>query len=393
VDACYHAVKESGGSGRIMPALIARVSGEIFMHVSPDAVAGDITRVCTTLGERAISRPVRGGTTVARLWIPAGTEGAGITVIVGGPVVTTASATALIRLAGDPAGEAGSPAILVCAGPLAGSLDERLRDAFRAVLRADDDDFLPDISVLIGNLVRRPGQQAELGVMQELRDELHRLQARGYQQDRDQAGQRDQDEQRLRDVIRQETRRAYLRLPGSADALDFGDELPGLQAAFDGALVPIRTALDHAEQLWRSMFASPEPTWLIDRSRAPGARGALPADLTPKPLISALGVLLTLDNALRGLGHAVLDHIHNRQDHPQASDEAQRRARRALLDLCTRLDATVEQVAGRFPESVDDPTGAVSRVLEIDRGPLLARLKGLGGRVYNEVYIQERGRR
>jgi hypothetical protein len=392
VDACYHAVKESGGSGRIMPSLIARVSGEIFMHVSPDAVAGDITRVCTTLGERAISRPVHGGGT-ARLWIPAGAEGEGITVLVGGPVVTAASAAALIRLAGDPAGAAGAPAILVCAGPLAGSLDERLRDVFKAVLRADDDDFLPDISVLIGNLVRRPGQQAELGVMQEIRDELRRLQARGYQQDREQAGQQDQDEQRLRDVIRQETRRAYLRLPGSADALDFGDELPGLQAVFDGALLPIRTALDQAEQLWRSMFASPAPTWLIDRSKAPGARGALPADLTPGPLISALGVLLTLDNALRGLGHAVLKHIHDRRDHPQASEEKQRRARSALLDLCTRLNETVKQVAGRFPDAADDPTGAVSRVLEIDRGPLLARLRDVGGRVYNEVYIQERGRR
>jgi hypothetical protein len=394
VDACYHAVKESGGRERITAPLIARVSGEIFMHTSPGAVAEDITRVCTTLGERAISCPARSGN-VARLWIPVGTEGAegtGITIVVSGPVVTPAAAAALIRLARESAGAAESPAILVCAGPLAGSLDARLRDAFKAVLRAAADDFLPDLSVLIGNLVSMSAKQAEVGILQEVRDELRRLRAREYQQGRDQAGQPNQDEQRLREVIRQETRRAYLRSPSGADDLDFGDELPRLQAVFDGALDPIRVALDRAEQLWRSLFASPSPTLLIDRSRAPGARGALPADLTPEPMISALGVLVSLDSALRGLGHAVLDHIHDRYDHPQASEQEQGRARRGLLDLCTRLDQTVEQVAGRFPDTGDDPSGPIRRALGIDRGPLLALLRGLGGRVYLEVYINERVR-
>lgn len=388
VDACYHAVKKSGG-GRITPSLIARVSAEILTHTSPGAVAGDITGACTTLGQSAMPLSAPGG--AVRLWIPAGAEGAGITVIVSGPVVTAVAAKALVRLAEESIGAPESPTILVCAGPLAGSLHEQLRDTFRAVLRADDDDFRSDISLLIGNLTRHLGQRTGPDALREVRDELRRLLARDYHQD--QARQRDEDEQRLREVIRQETRRAYLRLPSGVDVLDFGDDLPGLQAVFDGALVPIRTALEHAEQLWRSMFASPAPAWLIDRSRAPGARGALPADLTPQPLTSALGVLVTLDNALRGLGHAVLEHIHDRHNHPQASEAEQGRARGALLDLCDRLDETVEQVVRRFPEPADDPSGAVSRVLEIDRGPLIARLRGLGGRVYNEVYIQERGRR
>jgi hypothetical protein len=391
VDACYHAAERVGGSEQVTASLIERVSVDIFAHTPPGVVAADISGVCAALGQRAVERPVP-GRAAARLWVPADANGAGIMIVISGPVVTSAAATRLIRLAGKSGGTAGTEAVLVCAGPLAGSLDGRLRNAFSSVLRADDDDFLSDVSVLIGSLTSSLGKQAEVAVLHELRDELHRLQVRDYQLGRDLAKLREEQEQRLRVVIREEARRSNLRLPG-ADALDFGDRLPGLQALFDEALSPIRAALERVEQLWRSMFMSPEPTRLVDRSRAPGARGALPSDLTRESMVPSLGVLMTLDNLLRGFGHAVIGHIQAGEDHIQVEEEELKRARKALVDLCGRLDQTIEDVIRLIPAADDATSAAVYRVLGLDRGLLLARLTRLGSRTYDEIYIWERGSR
>lgn len=388
VRACYQLFRRAIG-GQITDSLTEQVCGEIFVRTPPSVVAGQIIDQCALLGLHASStlRPSGGP---GRVRIPVGNDGAEILIVIGESVVNATATALLIRLSsecGDGAG--GLPpgdraAVLVCTGPVAESQGSRLRDAFTAVLRSDRDDFLPSISVLISNLVAQLDKQAEAGVLHEMRDDLRSLRAQqaaehGYL--RQLAGNRDQEEQRLREVIREEARRAYLRLPAGADTLDFGTKLPELQGIFDDALSPIREALERVEQLWRAMYLSREPTRLIDRSQAPGGRAALPSDLTPEPMIRSLGVLAALDSSLRGFGLAVIGLIRDGAETPAA--------RAQMTYQCTSFDKTAEALVAYIPVLGEDANSAVYRVLGIDRAGILARLKGLGAAVFDEVYKRD----
>ena len=384
VDGCYHAFERARGGGVITASLIEHVSNDIFVQTPPPAeAAGRISELCARLGQHA--QPVRTiGDRAARLWIPLGRDGAGCSIVITGPVLNPASADRLRRLAG-PRGEdtsqPGRVAVLVCTGPLAESQREPLRNAFSAVLSYDDDEFEHDLGALISNL----SQQAGTSLLAELREDLRGLrahQAGEHEYLRRLASSWEENEKQLRAVVRAETRRAYLRLPGNADVLDFGDGFPGLQAIFDRALSAIREALERVEQLWGSMFLSREPTRLIDRSKAPGSRDALPSDLTPEPMIRSLGVLTALDSSLRGFGNAVIGSL-------QQEQAEGRSARTSLNHQCSRFDQAVDDLALLMPSSDGEASSVVDRVLGVDLGRILSTLKGLGARVYDEVYKRD----
>jgi hypothetical protein len=270
--------------------------------------------------------------------------------------------------------------VLVFVGQLAKSQRAKVHDAFTQVLRWDQDGFWDDLRALLGNLVSTLGAQVESRLLHELRDDVRDL--RSYQaEDREllaKLAHLAQDEHRLRIMIREETHRAYLRSPNNAEALNFGEEYPGIQRDFDGAVSAIREALALAERHWRSIFEPEEPTRGIDRSSAPGNRRSVPSDLTQDPVIRAMGVLASLDYSLDGFGRAIAGFL--------ALKTEERPPRHWLGHQCGRFDQSVEDLITLIPSLDEDSNHTVHRVLGVVRGDISSRVQGFGAFVYDEIY-------
>jgi hypothetical protein len=389
VDACYFAYQRVGGRGTITAPVIEQVCREIFVHTPPGEAAERIRDFCARLGHQSVSEP-EADNKISQIWIPAGAEDAGCLIVITGSIVNSIAANKLIRLAKAQASDSAESSlrmvVLVFVGQLAESQQSRVRDAFMYVLRWDDDEFWDELRVLVSNLVFTLETQAEARLLHDLRDDIRGL--RSYQADDHEALRQlaeARDEQRLRTVIREETHRAYLRSPSSAEVLDFGESFQGVQRLFDGAVSAVRETLERVEQLWRSMFQSQEPTRLIDRSKAPGGRTALPSDLTPEPIIRSLGVLVALDKSLDGFGRAVIELLHQEAEGTPV--------RKALHHQCARFDKAIEDLIVFIPSSDEDSNYTVYRVLGIDRASILAKLQRLGAVIYDTIYSADLTRR
>jgi hypothetical protein len=99
-------------------------------------------------------------------------------------------------------------------------------------------------------------------------------------------------------------------------------------------------------------------------------------------MIRSLGVLTALDSSLRGFGNAVIGSL-------QQEQAEGRSARTSLNHQCSRFDQAVDDLGLLMPSSDGEASSVVDRVLGVDLGRILSTLKGLGARVYDEVYKRD----
>lgn len=374
VDICYNAYQEVPDGRSITGPVIERAS-LMSGAFSLENIAARIRDFCVRLGHQVVpEHPI--GDAIAPLWVAAGSGDAGCAIVVSESIVNTAAANRVARLGDALKGPSSRMVLLVFAGQLAQSQRTKVDHAFTQVLRWDQDGFLDEMRAVLGKL----GSQADSEILHQLRDDVHSLQS--FQADDHESLAKlaeAQDEQRVRAMIREETRRAYLRSPASSDVPVFGEGYEELQRVYDGAVSMIREALGNAGRHWMSIFEPHDPEKGIDRARAPGDRAPLPADLTQMPILQTMGVLSSLDCSLDGFGLAVCGVL--------ALDPKRKAARRQWLGYqCDQFDQSVEDMIRAIPTSHEDPDRIVLRVLGVDRAGISAKLKGLGGIAFDTVF-------
>jgi hypothetical protein len=374
------------GTCRVTPSLVEQAARAIFESLPANEVYKQIYIFCTRQGY-TVGPDGQVGDLSAPLWVSTAQGNKICTIVVAESLLNSAVTKKITQLGtrlGGTTDKSSHPGlVLIIAGQLAESQESKVNSVFPHILRWGQDGFLDELRTLISNLAASVGTRAESILLQELRDEigsLHSSRAEDHSLLRQLAEA--QDETHIRRLIREEAHRAYLRSPANSEPLDFGNQ-EGLQQLFDDAVSAIRNSLARAEQLWQSMFLSENPARLIDRSKAPGGRPALPTDLTSDPIVRAIGVLMALDYSIDGFGRAIIEFQHQAEESPRNFN------RKDLIHQCSKIDQAVEDLIVFIPSSEEDPNFVIPRVLGVDRLSLLPKVKRLGSRVHDTIYSNE----